>query len=331
MSVDSDGGFYRWDYQKQKVISKLFLETGDIVHSAISSDGNYVATGFKEGTVILWDGQTGRQLFQGIKHSAPIVSLVFSPNGKQLASSDSDGNVILWNVTPGKLEASHQYADPQQMSIPALLFSGDGKRLVGGGCGYPISFPSADCSRGTIYIWDTTLKLQDQLPGSSGFVWSLAFNSKVPNELAAGSRDGTVTIWNLQNRTTRLTFRLDKNDVTSLAFSPDGKLLAVGAQGYKVFVYDARTGQKYGQAFLDHDANVIALRFSPDGNKLLSASSDYTVVIHDMNPKDWQDRACQLANRNFTRAEWEQYIGTILPYQAVCPQLPIETERAAKP
>jgi hypothetical protein len=28
--------------------------------------------------------------------------------------------------------------------------------------------------------------------------------------------------------------------------------------------------------------------------------------------------------RNLTRAEWQQYIGDALPYQAVCPNLPIE-------
>jgi len=325
MSIDKNGGLYRWDYRKQKIVSRLALHTNVVLRSTISNDGTKIVTGYDDGAIILWDGQTGKKLFKVTKHLAPITSLAFSPDGKQLASSDREGNVILWNVTADKLAASHRFSDQQKVSIPVLLFSDDGKMLVGGGCAYPFLFPSVDCGRGAIYLWDTTLKLQYQLPGNSGFVFSLAFNPADANELATGTRDGMVTIWNLHDKSPRLTLRLNRNDVTSLAFSPDGKLLAVGAAIYKLFLYDPRTGQNYGQAFVDHDATVIALRFSPDGNQLLSASSDGTIIIHDMNPKDWQVRACQLANRNLTPIEWEQYIGDVLSYQSVCPQFPIES------
>jgi WD40 repeat protein len=156
----------------------------------------------------------------------------------------------------------------------------------------------------------------------------MALNPMNPDELAVGTRDGTVTVWDVKTKKARLTLRLGKFDITALAFSPTNNLLAVGADGYKVFIYNARTGQLFGQSFREHDSAVTALMFTPDGNKLLSASTDSTIVIHDMDPVNWAVHACQIANRNLTHAEWKQYIGDALPYHAVCEDLPLEPEDA---
>jgi len=345
ISLDKDGEMYRWDYDKQNIITRMVIDTSGILKSAISSDGTRVVTGYGDGTIILWDGQTGKKLSTYSKHQAPIASLVFSQDGNQLASSDEQGTVILWNVIgDDKLGSSLPFTDTHHSSVPSLLFSPDGSTLIGGGCGYPILLPVPDCSQGAVYVWDTKPQLKlhgEPLPGKSGFAWSMALNPANPDELAVGTRDGTVTIWDLKTRTTRLTFRLGKSDITSLAFNPVNNLLAVGADGFKVFLYNTHTGQIFGQAFREHDGPVTVLAFAPDGNKLLSASTnittkfgpdgtvvdriiDGTIVIHNMNPADWLSRACQIANRNLTRAEWKQYIGEALTYEPVCPDLPFE-------
>jgi len=43
-------------------------------------------------------------------------------------------------------------------------------------------------------------------------------------------------------------------------------------------------------------------------------------------PLEPENEACNYLRRNLTRPEWKQYIGDALPYQAVCPNLPIEPE-----
>ena len=325
MSLDSKGMLFTWDYETKKKSASLLLDASEIVESAINPDGTRVVTGSRDGTITLLDSETGKKLAAYSKHQTSIASLVFSPDGKHLASSDEQGSVILWNVLDNdKLGSSAPFTDTHHSTVPSLLFSPDGSKLIGAGCGYPIF---SDCSQGAIYVWDTQpqLKLRGEpLPGKSGFAWSLALNSAAPNELAVGTLDGTVTIWNWQTRTARLTFRLGKGNITALAFSPVHNLLAVGADGYKVFIYNTRTGQMFGQAFREHDGPVIALAFTPDGGKLLSASNDGTIVLHDMNPVDWVSRACQVANRNLTHNEWQQYIGNALPFEPVCPDLPFE-------
>jgi len=48
-------------------------------------------------------------------------------------------------------------------------------------------------------------------------------------------------------------------------------------------------------------------------------------------PDDLIAKACSRVTRNLTHNEWQQYIGDVLPYQAVCENLPIEPEATPTP
>ena len=63
------------------------------------------------------------------------------------------------------------------------------------------------------------------------------------------------------------------------------------------------------------------LAYSRDGRLLADASDDHTVMVWDVDFRSWQARACQIANRNLTIDEWQQYVGTE-PYRRTCPKLP---------
>ncbi len=48
--------------------------------------------------------------------------------------------------------------------------------------------------------------------------------------------------------------------------------------------------------------------------------------IWDLDPEHWATTACRVAGRNLTRAEWADNIGELAPYQATCPDLPLDAE-----
>ena len=65
--------------------------------STFSPQGQIVATGHDDGTIVLWDSATGQKKRALAGHSAPIRSLKFTPDGKTLVSSGDDGIIRLWN------------------------------------------------------------------------------------------------------------------------------------------------------------------------------------------------------------------------------------------
>ncbi len=97
--------------------------------------------------------------------------------------------------------------------------------------------------------------------------------------LASASTDGTVWIWDVKARKPVLKIR---TDVWSLAFSPNGELLATSAgsegRGNVVETWDVRTGRKL-DTLRGHDGAVWCVTFSPDGRTLVTGSEDKTAKL----------------------------------------------------
>jgi len=73
--------------------------------------------------------------------------------------------------------------------------------------------------------------------------------------------------------------RLGKGVISEIAYSPDGKHLAV-ASGTEIWLYDAQTGEEL-DLLTEHTDVVISIAFSPDGKTLMSGGSDGTVgTVH---------------------------------------------------
>ena len=81
-------------------------------------------------------------------------------------------------------------------------------------------------------------------------------------------------------------------DFRSVAFSPDGQLMALGAGDGQVFFFDARTADQVGRftAYLDQMAGigriVSDLAFSQDGRSILTAAADDNVKLWSL-PNIW--------------------------------------------
>src|SRR5262249_38329687 len=70
-----------------------------------------------------------------------------------------------------------------------------------------------------------------------------------------------------------------------------------------------------------HKNVVFTVAFSPDGQTLASGSGDQTIRIWILRTESLAEKICQQVWRNLTRAEWDQFIGTDLPYERTCPNL----------
>jgi WD40 repeat protein len=110
--------------------------------------------------------------------------------------------------------------------------------------------------------------------------------------------------------------------VSSVAFSPDGQTLASGSWE-RIILWDVAKHRRLGVPLTGHSGVVQSLAFSPDGKILVSGSTGNGVMLWDVDLESWKARICEMAGRNFTQEEWEQYFGERgEPYHKTCEQWP---------
>ena len=112
--------------------------------------------------------------------------------------------------------------------------------------------------------------------------------SPVRDLIAVAGGDGAIRLWDLHSRTKVATLRSEMHQRTghdaiamSLAFSPDGALLASGHVDGLVRLWDVSRGEEIAVR-LRHESLVGALTFSPDGATLASGSLDANVRLWDV-------------------------------------------------
>ena len=71
-------------------------------------------------------------------------------------------------------------------------------------------------------------------------------------------------------------------NVTSIAFSPDGKTIVSGSADMTIKLWDSQTGEEL-KTILGHKKGVWGIAFSPDGKTLASASIDRTIKLWNLS------------------------------------------------
>ncbi len=123
------------------------------------------------------------------------------------------------------------------------------------------------------------------LRGHTATVRTLAINPAKPNELASGSDDGTVRIWDIAADKHR-TLKGNPGPVLAVAFSPNGKQLASAGGDLDKLAFDVQLwdvpGERVVTRFKGHFYLVSSLAFSHDGKMLASGAGDNTIRLWDL-------------------------------------------------
>jgi WD40 repeat protein len=109
--------------------------------------------------------------------------------------------------------------------------------------------------------------------------------------------------------------------VRSVAFSPDGSLLAAGDWAGAVNIWDVATQQRLGPPLKWGAQGVESLAWSPDGRTLAAGGYQSGITLWNVSVDDWLSRVCAAAGRPLSQTEWQQAVGDSAPYDPVCPGL----------
>ena len=295
-SGSKDNTIILWDVATRKPISRPLpgnVDNGDLT---FSSDGRYFASAAGcgksnstgqciQGGIILWDVATRTPTglpFTG--HAGRVESVAFSPDSRILASGSNDNTIILWDVATRKPIGQPLIGHANW--VRSVAFSPDSKILASGD------------EDATIFIWDvsTGRPISQPLIGHTSAISSLAF-SPDGMTLASGSWDFTISLWGVPTLLISSTaaplapagqpFARHTDRVNSVAFSPDGKILASGSNDTSVILWDVATGNSIDQPLigltspLDQPYWVRSVAFSPDG-KILASGGYPDIILWDI-------------------------------------------------
>lgn len=258
---------------------RLLGDAPRIESIAFSKDGKYLAacggSPAEFGSVQVWD-PLKKELIKAYRMSSDsLYGVSFAPDGQSVAFGAADKVVRRIKVDDGQLLLEFKaHAD----WVLGTFFSLDGKQLVSAGRDKAMKLIDVEHSR---FVDDINNPLEACI--------SLARHPKEEKVLYGGDL-GNARIYRISDNQNRTAGRNDTNrlkeferqpgPVTAVAFSPDGKAVALGSVG-EVRVYDADDAGKKLATLSGHAGPVYAISYSPDGNVIATGGFDGMVRLFD--------------------------------------------------
>jgi WD40 repeat protein len=249
-----------------RVIWEQSIPESDIykyVPVAFSKDGKILISGSgkKDKTIKLWNVADGKLLKTLKGHQAPINSLSVSPDGRTFASGSDDKTIKLWDFSSGeplKTLKGHKSA------VNTVTFSPGGNMI-------------SSCDKKNILLWDTSNgKILKNIKGDCTVI-AVSPDGKT---IASGTIDG-IKLFDAASGASIKTLDTDRDSlvvmVSSIAFSPDSKIIALGGMSHRVVLWDLVDGKVLKK--LMHKSKITSITFSRDGKTIASSATHYNISI----------------------------------------------------
>jgi WD40 repeat protein len=313
-----DNSIRFWDVEKGVILNEFYPNQGTLGVISMSPDGKKVAFSAGAGPHRVWDTQGNVLMTLDIPADSGVYGTGFSPDGKWLATDKDAGKTVCWWGLVGQGNICEPI--PGDRIATRFEFLPDGKTM-------------ATASDTEVLLWDMTVTPPKPrvLGVANGFIFGLAI-SRDGKWLAAGDGNFTVRLWNLETENPEpLIMHNSGRFARSVAFSADGKLLVSANEDWRVRWWDVESGEPLiAPLQVGHD-RLDSAAFSPDGRYMVIGGFDSTIDLWPGNDQIWEETACEVANRNLTRAEYAHYVNPDpAAYAAVyaryptCPGYPIE-------
>ena len=296
--------------------------------SAFSPDGELVATGSGDGHVFIWDARCRDQAARPIKqleaHRPVSWCVAFTPDGRRLVSAGHDGHVFVWDTTTWKrlddapaeghqIEALAISDDEKETRVAVGDFSGvlvvyrleaNGKlvrtntlRTRSKGVSCAAWLPGGDLLTGGLdcRIVRTELASGQNLEVATAdrtMIVSLALSPDADVFVTAGWKPGTADVWRMNGEKVAQ-LEGHTRPIRSVAFSPDGTLVATGSLDRTVKLWRTADWKEVRLPnTFDVEVPIGTLAFSPAGTEIV-VGADYNgdvlgqgrVMLWELGPR----------------------------------------------
>jgi WD40 repeat protein len=298
-----------WDAATGK--ERRRLQHGGWVRAvALSPDGRRLASSSLDDTVRLWDTPTGKEIYKLRGHGryGGYRAVGFRAGGGRLLSWGDDLKLRVWDVKTGKRAAEYAVRPPgvtkddegdpaarerrmMEVMMGPAAFAPDGQHLVAPLSG---SFHIIDSASGRIehsvqhpgghVISSIAFAPDGRHFATSG--WGRSVQRKLPDGRIQSTTpdDHPVCLFELATGRLVRELKMPTSDAGPVAFSADGKRLAVGFGhgGGEIRVLDAATLEP-AATLTGFGSGPHAMAFSPDGKYLVTGLNDGTALVWDMD------------------------------------------------
>ncbi|HYI11646.1 MAG TPA: TIR domain-containing protein [Thermoanaerobaculia bacterium] len=226
-----------------------------------------------------------------------VVALAFSADADRIVTRSYDGSIVVWNLKKGTPAA------PARTGVPFFLdLAMHPKR--------PLLAVAVEAD--TIRFLDVTNGELTSTPDvkTSAEISSIAFTPD-GDRLTVALQDGTVRSWNPDTQQPAGSPLKLPSAATSIAYTGDGRHLAVvfgTASGSTVQLWSVERRERVLPDLSAPAGQTYQVMVASDASRLVWVSEGHGPIVWDARLDSWLARACRIANRDLTEAEWNRFL-----------------------